>query len=78
MVTMKHNPNPQFRKAHLTNLNNNNFKMIEFIGLKINGIEVPLNVITFVQNFIKFYQAVQKLLVGDRQTSDLISLLSFL
>jgi hypothetical protein len=35
MVTMEHNPNPQFSKAHLTNLNLNNFKMIEAIGLKI-------------------------------------------
>jgi hypothetical protein len=31
-----------------------------------------------VPSFIKIYQAVQKLLVGDRQTDDLISLLSFL
>jgi hypothetical protein len=29
------NPNPQFRKAHVTNLNLNNFKMIEAMGLKI-------------------------------------------
>jgi hypothetical protein len=29
-------------------------------------------------NFMKIYQAVQKLLVGDRQTGDLISLLSLL
>jgi hypothetical protein len=44
-----------------------------------------LNGIPSVPNFIKIYQAVQKLLVGghtdrhtDRQTCDLISLLSFL
>jgi len=35
MVTMEHNPNPQFSKAHLTNLNLNNFKMIEAMGLKL-------------------------------------------
>jgi hypothetical protein len=29
-------------------------------------------------NFMEIYQAVKKLLVGDRQTGDLISLLSFL
>jgi hypothetical protein len=39
-----------------------------------------LNAITSIPNFMKIYQAVQKLLVGDtdRQTGDLISLLSFL
>jgi len=37
-----------------------------------------LNGISSVPNFMKFYQAVQKLLVGDTQTGDLISLLSFL
>jgi hypothetical protein len=45
-------------------------------------IEVPLKGITSVPNFMKIYQAFQKLLVGDtqtdRQTGDLISLLSFL
>jgi hypothetical protein len=35
IVTMEHNPNSQFSKAHLTNLNLNNFKRIEAIGLKI-------------------------------------------
>jgi hypothetical protein len=29
------NPNQQFSKAHLTNLNLNNFKIIEAMGLKI-------------------------------------------
>jgi hypothetical protein len=39
-----------------------------------------LNGITSVPNLMKIYQMVQKLLVGDtnRQTGDLISLLSFL
>jgi hypothetical protein len=34
MVTMEYNPNPQFSKAHLTNMNVHNFKMIEAMGLK--------------------------------------------
>jgi hypothetical protein len=37
-----------------------------------------LNGITSVPNFVKIDQAVQKLLVGDIQTGDLISLLTFL
>jgi hypothetical protein len=54
-------------------------------------MEVTLNGITSAPNFIKFYQAVQKLLVGGggdtdrhtdtetvRETGGLISLLSFL
>jgi hypothetical protein len=50
--------------------------MIEAMELKNYCIEVPLKGITSVPNFIKFYQAVQKLLVGktDRQTGDMISL----
>jgi hypothetical protein len=32
---MEHNPNPQFSKAHLANLNLNNFKTFEAMGLKI-------------------------------------------
>jgi hypothetical protein len=35
MVTVEHNPNSQFSKAHLATLNLNNFKMIEAMGLKI-------------------------------------------
>jgi hypothetical protein len=47
-------------------------------------MEVPFNGTTSVPNFMKLYQAFEKLLVGgthrrtDRQTGDLISLLSFL
>jgi hypothetical protein len=56
--------------------------MIEAMGLKIIASKVPLNGITSVPNFMKIYQAVQRLLGGDiqtdRQTGDLISLLSFL
>jgi hypothetical protein len=36
------------------------------MGLKI--IEVPLNDITSISNFMKIYGTVQKLLEGDRQT----------
>jgi hypothetical protein len=39
-----------------------------------NYVEVTLNGITSVPNFMKIYQVLQK----DRQTGDLISLLSFL
>jgi hypothetical protein len=35
------NPNPKFSKAHLTNLNVNNFKMIEAMGLKIIALRSP-------------------------------------
>jgi hypothetical protein len=35
MVTTEHNPNALLSKAHVTNLNLNNFKMTEAIGLKI-------------------------------------------
>jgi hypothetical protein len=41
-------------------------------------IEVPFNGITSLRNIMKIYQAVQKLLVEDTQTGDLISLLPFL
>jgi hypothetical protein len=38
-----------------------------------------MNRTTCLQNFMKIYQSVQKLLMGtDRQTGDLISLLAFL
>jgi hypothetical protein len=35
MVTMVHNPNPLLSKAHLTNLDLSNFKVIETMGLRI-------------------------------------------
>jgi hypothetical protein len=35
MATMEHNPNPHFSKPHLKNLNHNNFKNIEVMGLQI-------------------------------------------
>jgi hypothetical protein len=38
------------------------------MGLTNYCIEVPLNIIASVPNFMKIYQAVQKLLVGDTQT----------
>jgi len=59
------NPNPLFSKAHLTASKFNNFKMVETMGLKSYGIEVPLNGITFLPNIIMICQAVLKLLVGD-------------
>jgi hypothetical protein len=36
----------------------------------------PLEWLTSVPNLISFYQAVQELLVGDKQTGDLISLIT--
>jgi hypothetical protein len=42
MVTMEHNPNPEFSKAHLTNLNLNNFKVIEAMVLKVIASRSPL------------------------------------
>jgi hypothetical protein len=41
MVTMEHNTNPQFSKAHLTNLKLNNFKIIAAMGLKIIASRSP-------------------------------------
>jgi hypothetical protein len=41
MVTMEHNPNQQFSKAHLTTLNLNNFKIIKAMGLKIIASRSP-------------------------------------
>jgi hypothetical protein len=35
MVTMEHKQNTVLSKAHLTNLNPNNFKMIEAMGLTL-------------------------------------------
>jgi hypothetical protein len=46
--------------------------MIEAMGLKINAPRLSLNGITSVPNFMKIYQAVQKLLVGHRQTDRLV------
>jgi hypothetical protein len=42
IVTMEHNPDPQFSKAHLTNMNLNNIKMIQAIGLQIIASRSPL------------------------------------
>jgi hypothetical protein len=58
------NPIPQLCKVHLI-LNFNSFKMIEAIGLKL--IEFPLKGTNCVPDFMKIYQAVQKLLVDDTQ-----------
>jgi hypothetical protein len=77
MVTMEHYPNPQFSKAHLKTLILDNFKMFEAMGLKLLQ-RGPLEWHYLRTNFMKFHEAVQKLLVGDTQTGDLIRLLSFL
>jgi hypothetical protein len=61
------NPNSLLSKAHLTNLNLNHFKMVEDMGITNYYIEVPLNGIICPPNFMKLYQAVQKL-VGETQT----------
>jgi hypothetical protein len=42
--------------------------MVEVTGLKKYGIEVTFDRMTSLLNFIKIYQLVQKLLVGDTQT----------
>jgi hypothetical protein len=39
--------------------------MVEDNGIKNYCIEVPLNGITSAPNYVKIYQAVQKLLVGE-------------
>jgi hypothetical protein len=41
MVTVELNANPQFSKAHLTNLNLNNFRIIEAKGFKIIALRSP-------------------------------------
>jgi hypothetical protein len=72
------NTNPQFSKAHLTNLNTSHFKTIEAMVFKLLH-RGPLEGHYFRPNFIKIYQEVQKLLAGThRQTGYLISLLLFL
>jgi hypothetical protein len=64
VVTMEHNPNPLLSKANLTTLNINNLKLLKLWDY---CIEVPLNGITSVPNFLKMYVAVQKLLVGSHR-----------
>jgi hypothetical protein len=48
--------------------------MVKTMVIRNYCIEVPLNGITSLPNFIKNYQAVQKLLVGDadRETDRLV------
>jgi hypothetical protein len=67
MVTMEHNPNPQFRKAHLINLNLNNFETIEVTGLKVLH-RGPLEWHYLRTKFHEYFQKVQMLLVGNTQT----------
>jgi hypothetical protein len=54
-------------KHQLTNLNLNHFQVVEAMGLKLLH-RGPLDGITSLPNIMKIYQAVQKLLAGDRQT----------
>jgi hypothetical protein len=59
---------PQLSNVRLANLNINNFKTIEVMGLKNYCLEVTLNGITSLPNFVKIYPAVQNLLLEDIQT----------
>jgi hypothetical protein len=74
MVTMEHKKirTPQLSKVHLTNLKFNNFKIIVAMALQNYCFEVLLNGITCAPNFMKIYQAVQMILVGDVQTDRLV------
>jgi hypothetical protein len=77
MVTMEHNPNLQFTKAHLTTLNLNNYKTIEAIGLKLMH-RCPLEWLYLRTKFNEILPSSSKIISGgysDRQTGDLISLL---
>jgi hypothetical protein len=63
------NPKPLLSKDHLTNLNLNNFKMIQDMGLIIIASRsLEWNYLCTIPNFMKIYQAVRKLLVGGTQT----------
>jgi hypothetical protein len=59
---------PLLTRLKFWNLNLNHFKVVEAMRLQIIGIEVPLNGIASLPNFMKIYQTVQKLVEGDRQT----------
>jgi hypothetical protein len=79
MVTMEHNPNPQFSKADLTTLNLSDFKMIEAMGLKLLH-RGPLEWNYILTKFHEILPSGSKVISGehtDRQTGDLISLLQF-
>jgi hypothetical protein len=49
MITMEHNPNPRFSKAHPTNLKLSNFKMIEARWLKLIASSSPLMALPLYQ-----------------------------
>jgi hypothetical protein len=57
---------PLLSRAHLTDLNLDNFKTIEAMELKVIA-SIPLNGIISVPNFMKMYHAVYKLLVWGTQ-----------
>jgi hypothetical protein len=69
MVTMEqNNPNTQFIKAHLTNLNLNDFKMIEAMGLK-RLHRGPLELHYLRTNFLEIVRNGSKVISGgDTQT----------
>jgi hypothetical protein len=72
------NPNPLLKKAHLTTLNLNNFKIIKAIGLKI----IASRSLEWHYLHTKFHEILpssSKVINGghtDRQTGDFIGLLS--
>jgi hypothetical protein len=75
------NPHPQLSKAHLTTLNLNNFKVTEALGLKKILHRGPLKSHYFCTKFHENLSSSSEVISGghrDRQTCDLISLLSFL
>jgi hypothetical protein len=61
------NPNPRFRKAGLTTLNLNNFKMIEAMGLKIIASRFP-SMALIRTKFHKNLPSGSKVISGDTQT----------
>jgi hypothetical protein len=74
------NPNSQFNKAYLTTLNLNNFKTIEAMGLKLLH-RGHLEWHYFHTKFHENRSSSSKVISGghiDRQSRDLISLLSVL
>jgi hypothetical protein len=74
------NPNPQFSQVHLIYLNLNNFKVIEAIGLKLllrGSLEWYYLRTKFYENLPSYSEVISWVHI-ERQTGDLISLLSFL
>jgi hypothetical protein len=73
MVTMEHKQS----KSTVLQGSRNTFEPWQFqndqsYGIKNYCIEVPLNGFTSVPDFMKIYQAIQKLLVQDTQVDRLV------